>query len=83
MSVVEVGRTHGEPAVIDDRDIGVHVERLGAAGIVAVDGHREQPTCPVVGLEQAAELAAGGVGTVVRLGRQKHVDENLRALGGP
>jgi len=52
---VEVGRTHGEPAVIDDRDLGVHVERLGAAGIVAVDGHREQTTYPVVGLEQTAE----------------------------
>jgi len=42
-----------------------------------VDGHREQPTCPVVGLEQTAELAAGGVGTVVRLGRQQQQDPEL------
>ena len=69
--LVQVGRPDRQPRVVDDPDLGVHVDRLRNARLV--ERAREEALVDVRGHE-TRELAARVVVAVVRLDRQ-HDDE--------
>ena len=79
--LVQVRRADREPAVVDDADLRVDVDRLAAPSPACVERAREEAAGAVVGLDQHAELAARVVGAVVRL-RGQHDDEAELVVGG-
>ena len=73
--LVEVRRAEGEPAVVDDADLRVHVDRPpGGAGLVQRGGDEAGGAVAPAALrvDEDAELPPGVVGAVVRVRRQQH-----------
>ena len=68
--VVEVCRAHGEPAIVDQTDLGVHVDGPGESSFVGVQGGGQETSVAIL-VEQRAQLAARVVATVVRPRRQQ------------
>jgi len=74
--LVQIRRTDGQPAVVDDPDLRVHVHPPARLAPLAQRAG-EESACAVVGRGEDAELAARVVGAVVRARRQ-HDDEAER-----
>ncbi len=76
---VDVGRADDQPAVVDDRDLGVDVERVGAIPRWRKRAGRrgEYPLAAVIGIEQHADLPARVLSAVVGLRGQDDHDPEL------
>ena len=73
---VEVGRADGEPAVVDDPDLGVHVQGIVAVAAARADRGREEAPGAVIGCRQLRQLAERVVVAVVGApGKQDHQPE--------
>ena len=54
---VEIGGPDGQPAVVHDRDLRVHVDRIAQLARACIDGAGEEPRIVVVGLNERGDLA--------------------------
>ena len=55
---VQVGGADGEPAVVDDPDLGVDVDDVAQLCFAGVDGAGEEALVVAVGCDQGCDLAA-------------------------
>ena len=91
---VQVGGADGEPAVVDDPDLRVHVDDVAQLCFARVDGAGEEALVVAVCRDEGCDLAARDVGAVVGSGREEHdeaevvgwwvldlVDQDLDDLG--
>ena len=76
---VQVRRPDGQPAVVDDPDLGVHVQTIDALAGPGPERGGEQASGPVVGHGQHPELPERVVLPVVRLRRQHDHDPEFVA----
>ena len=74
---VEVRGADGEPAVVDDADLGVDVDDVAQRSLARVDGAGEEAVVALVGLDQRRDLAARDVRAVVRARRQQDDDPEV------
>ena len=75
--LVEVRRAEGQPRVVDDRDLGVHVNRVEEVARACVQRAGEQAAVVVVCLDQLAEHATCVVAAGVRLRRQDEQEPEI------
>ena len=55
---VEVRRSDGEPAVVDDPDLRVHVDDVAERAFAGIHGAGEEAVVAGVGVDQRSDLAA-------------------------
>ena len=67
-ALVEVRRADGQPAIVDDADLRVHVHGVAQASLTGVDRAREEACVAVVGMDEGGNLAARHIGAVVGVG---------------
>ena len=74
---VEVRGADGQPAVVDDPDLGVDVDDVAQRPLAGVHGAGEEAVVALVGLDQRRHLAARDVRAVVRARRQQDDDPEV------
>ena len=79
--LVQVGGSDRQPRVVDDADLGVHVNGIAQLSVARVDRAGEEPAGAVIGLDQLGEHASGVVHAGVRL-RGKHEEHAEAGRGG-
>src|SRR5436190_3850250 len=75
--LVEVCRADRQPAVVDDPDLRVDVDRLPRGAVPGVAGTGEEPPGAGIGLFEPADLAAAVVVAAVRMGRKNGDDAEV------
>jgi len=76
---VQVRGADGEPAVVDDADLRMHIDDVAQRAFTGVDGAGEEAVVAVVRVDERRDLPPGDVGPVVRPGRQQHDDPEVVA----
>src|SRR5213082_2883123 len=77
--LVEVRRADRQPAIVDDPDLRVDVDRTRPELAECRDRAREHPSCAAVAFDQVGELTTRVVATVVRIDRQH--EHNTEVVG--
>jgi hypothetical protein len=70
--LVQIRRAEGHPAVVDDGNLGVDVDRVGTGARAGAERAGEDASVVAVCVDQLGEDAAGIVVAALRAGRQHH-----------
>ena len=75
--LVQVRRADGQPAIVDDRDLRVDVDRVAQLPGSGVHRAREKARVAVVGVDERCYLAARDVRAVVRVDGEERDDAEV------
>src|SRR6478736_2845751 len=74
---IEVRGADGQPAIVDDAYLGMHVDDVPQRSLSGVDGAGEEAVVTLVRLDQRRDLTARDVRAVVRSRREENDDPEV------